>query len=124
VVNLRAWKTPAHAARVEANGWHRDAPYPPMVVKIMIYLSEAGRETGTTEIVQADGARFMASGPCGTFLVFKNLALIHRGAPPARGERLILEVTAAPHLEDDPRPVCAGQNADFPFAPWALLEHA
>ncbi|WP_438027242.1 hypothetical protein [Sorangium sp. So ce233] len=122
IVNLRSWRTFAHAARAEANGWHRDGPYPPMVLKVMVYLSETGPETGTTEIVRDDGARFMASGPPGTFLVFKNFELIHRGVPPSRGERLVLEVTAAPHETDDLRPVCAGQNADFPLSPWAVLE--
>ncbi|WP_437968720.1 hypothetical protein WMF04_05235 [Sorangium sp. So ce260] len=122
VVNLRSWRTFAHAARAEANGWHRDGPYPPMVLKVMIYLSEAGPETGTTELVREDGARFLASGPPGTFLVFKNFELIHRGVPPSRGERLVLEVTMAPHTTDDLRPVCAGQNADFPLSPWTVLE--
>ncbi|MGK3966756.1 hypothetical protein WMF38_21590 [Sorangium sp. So ce118] len=122
VVNLRSWRTFAHAARAEANGWHRDGPYPPVVLKVMIYLSEAGPETGTTEVVREDGARFVASGPPGTFLVFKNFELIHRGVPPSRGERLVLEVTVAPHEKDDLRPVCAGQNADFPLSPWTVLE--
>ncbi|WP_437725554.1 hypothetical protein [Sorangium sp. So ce861] len=122
VVNLRSWRTFAHAARAEANGWHRDGPYPPMVLKAMIYLSEVGPETGSTEVVREDGARFLASGPPGTFLVFKNFELIHRGVPPSRGERLVLEVTLAPHATDDLRPVCAGQNADFPLSPWTVLE--
>ncbi|WP_437653481.1 hypothetical protein [Sorangium sp. So ce1182] len=72
--------------------------------------------------MREDGSRFAASGPPGTFLVFKNFELIHRGVPPSRGERLVLEVTVAPHEKDDLRPVCAGQNADFPLSPWTILE--
>ena len=123
VVNLRAWRTAAHADRIEANGWHRDEPYPEMVRKVLVYLSPASATTGTTEILHDTGERSIVVGPPGTFLVFKNLELIHRGVPPTTGERLILEITVAPHLVDDLRPVCAGQNADFPLLPWMPLEH-
>jgi hypothetical protein len=122
LVNLRSWRTPSNAGAVESNGWHRDAPYPPMVLKIMVYLSEASPETGTTEVVQPDGSRTIALGPAGTFMVFKNFELTHRGVPPMRGERLVLEVTVAPHTEDVQRPVHAGQNADFPLSPWTFVE--
>ena len=122
VVNLRAWKTRSSAARVEANGWHRDEPYPPMVLKILLYLTEAGPELGTTEVVLPDGSRACAAGPPGTFQIFENFALLHRGAPPRHGERWAVEITAAPYHRDDLRPVCAGQNADFPFDPQLPLE--
>lgn len=122
VVNVRAWKTLARAARAEANGWHRDEPYPPGVLKVLLYVTEAGPETGTTEVVQPDGTRSIAVGPPGTFQIFENFARLHRGVPPSRGERWAVEITVAPHFYDDLRPVCAGQNADFPLAPDLRLE--
>jgi hypothetical protein len=122
VVNLRCWRTPANAAREETNAWHTDELFPPEVLKVMIYLTPAGAETGTTELVLEDGTRVMAEGPPGTYLLFKNLERTHRGVPPRVGARLVLEVTVAPWPENDVRPVCAGLNAEFPFVPWAAVE--
>ncbi|MGL5863485.1 MAG: methyltransferase domain-containing protein [Phycicoccus sp.] len=122
IVNVRAWRTEAKARRVEANGWHRDEPYPPEVLKVIVYLTDAGPDTGTTELVHADGSHSIVVGPAGTFLAFQNSELVHRGVPPAHGARAILEVTVTPHPTRDLRPVCAGQNADFPYSPWLALE--
>ncbi|MGL4745834.1 MAG: methyltransferase domain-containing protein [Dermatophilaceae bacterium] len=122
IVNVRAWRTEAHARRVEANGWHRDEPYPPEVLKVIVYLTDAGPHTGTTELVHTDGSHSIVVGPAGTFLAFQNSELVHRGVPPAHGTRAILEVTVTPHPTRDLRPVCAGQNADFPYSPWLALE--
>jgi hypothetical protein len=122
IVNVRSWRTEANASRVEANGWHRDEPYPAAVLKVIVYLTEAGPETGSTEVVHTDGTHSFVVGPAGTFLVFQNAELVHRGTPPVRETRAILEVTVTPHPTRDLRPVCAGQNADFPFSPWLPLE--
>jgi hypothetical protein len=121
VVNVRGWRTLTSAAPVEANGWHRDEPYPPSVLKVLLYLGAAGPDSGTTEVVRDDGSKVCAEGPAGTFQIFRNFELLHRGVPPRRGDRWALEITVAPHPHDDLRPVCAGQNADFPLSPWLDL---
>lgn len=122
IVNVRAWRTHSKARRVEANGWHRDEPYPAVILKVIVYLTAAGPETGSTEVVHTDGTHSFSSGPAGTFLAFQNSELVHRGTPPVKGTREILEVTVTPHPVRDLRPVCAGQNADFPISPWLPLD--
>lgn len=124
VVNLRCWKTLAGAVREETNGWHTDELFPPEVLKVMVYLTPAGAETGTTELVLDEGERVMAEGPPGTYLLFKNLERTHRGVPPRVGTRLVLELTVAPWPENEGRLVCAGLNAEFPLIPWAPVEEA
>lgn len=122
VINVRCWKTPADAAREETNGWHTDELFPPEVLKVMIYLTPAGPQTGTTELALEDGSRVVAEGPPGTYMLFKNFERTHRGVPPRAGARWVLELTVAPWPEDDLRPFHAGLNAEFPLVPWAPVE--
>lgn len=115
VVNLRLWNlTQSSAADAAANAWHRDG-LPPLIMKLMIYLTAPSVETGTTQVKRPDESVVTLEGPRGSFILFDNNGLLHRGIPPARPtKRTVLEITFMPALISDFSPVYAGVNAQFP----------
>jgi hypothetical protein len=117
VVNTRCWKTPAGASESGPNAWHADG-FPLASPKLMIYVTGAGPTLGTTEIKALDGEIITVEGPPGTWVLFRNGDLQHRGIGPKTGERIIVELTLAPALRFDPWPVYAGLNAKYPQRPW------
>lgn len=118
VVNVRCWKTRPSAKQIGANSWHTDG-FPPSVLKIMVYPFGASVETGTTEMFLGDGSLLSLEGPPGTWVLFKNSQLSHRGIAPNNGDRLVVEITLMPSLRSDMRPVFAGSNAQYPRSPWS-----
>lgn len=120
VVNVRVWRTPPTALAWGPGDWHTDG-FPPAVLKLMIYLRGASAELGSTELELADGRTQVVSGPPGTWLIFKNSELRHRGLAPRTDERLLAEVTLTPWWVTDVRPVIAGLNAQYPVVPWQSL---
>jgi hypothetical protein len=117
VVNTRCWKTPAGASEDGPNSWHRDG-FPQASPKLMVYVTGAGPTVGTTEIKTLDGGTVLIEGPPGTWVLFRNGDLEHRGIGPKTGERIIVELTLSPTLRFDPHPVFAGLNAKYPRRPW------
>ena len=117
VVNTRCWKTPAGASESGPNAWHADG-FPAAAPKLMVYVSGAGPEIGTTEIKTLDGGVVVVNGPPGAWVLFRNGDLQHRGIAPRTGQRVILELTLSPSLRFDPHPVFAGLNAKYPRRPW------
>ncbi len=117
VVNVRCWKTHPKAIQMGPTAWHTDG-FPQVVFKVMVYLSGAGWELGTTEIQLNDCSTIHVKGPPGCWILFKNSKLLHRGIAPRQGERLILEITGVPSLRNDLRPIYAGLNALYPRFPW------
>lgn len=119
VVNVRMWSTaPSSGKEAGANSWHRDG-FPQGALKIMVYLTPASRENGTTEVQLEDGKSIVLEGPAGTIMLFDN-NLLHRGVPPTseRPDRIVMEVTVIPALFSRLSPVFAGLNAQFPKYPW------
>jgi len=117
VVNTITQKTPASVIEAGPNDWHLDA-FPLNALKILIYLTGAGPEIGTTELELEDGSKKMVEGPPGTWLLFNNSELLHRGIAPTKGERIIIQLTIAPSLTHDLQPIFPGLNARHPLAPW------
>jgi tetratricopeptide (TPR) repeat protein len=118
VVNVRCFKTHSWAVETGPNEWHTDG-FPLCVKKFLIYLSEVGAEKGTTELKFSDGSIASVTGPDGTWLLFRNSEILHRGVAPIHGERFALEITIVPSLINDQRPVCPGLNANYPKLPWS-----
>ncbi|MDO8794121.1 MAG: methyltransferase domain-containing protein [Vicinamibacterales bacterium] len=118
VVNTRVLETLAGAEVMGPNAWHGDG-FPPDMLKVMLYLSPAGRESGTTELRLPDGSSLVVEGPAGTWVLFRNSVLIHRGLPPLSGSRLAVETTLVPALRRSVAPVFAGLNATYPEYPWS-----
>lgn len=117
VVNTRILETLPDAKIMGPNAWHGDG-FPPELLKVMLYLSAPGGETGTTEFQLGDRTRII-EGPAGTWVLFRNSTLIHRGVPPVRESRLAIEVTLMPALRRRTAPVFAGLNATYPEYPWS-----
>jgi hypothetical protein len=125
IVNLRFWDTlPNSAADAGANDWHMDG-FPEGVLKVMVYLTAASLENGTTEVRLPDGQTLPVEGPPGTILLFDN-NLMHRGVPPLQkgAVRTVMEVTIIPALMSRFDPVFAGLNGQFPSDPWSVRSRA
>lgn len=119
IVNTRILETLPDAAIMGPNAWHGDG-FPPDLLKVMLYLSPAGPDCGTTEF-QLDGGRTsVIEGPPGTWVLFRNSTLIHRGVPPRTGTRLAVEITLMPAWRRSTEPVFAGLNATYPDYPWSV----
>lgn len=117
VLNIRCPLTRAVEMDTEYYGWHTDG-CPWDILKFMIYLTPAGEETGTMAYKDHDGAVRYLEGPPGSWFMFKNSVLTHRGVPPRSGERLVIEVTFAPALRHDQYPACGGSTGQYPKFPW------
>ena len=121
VINLRGWRSYPGATQGSIT-WHRDGFWR-NIHKIMVYLTETGDGLGSTELVLEDGTIVKVSGPSGTFLLFPPDQLTHRGIPPERGPRLMVEFTIAPAFETDTTPFFAGYGARTPLNPWEQHVH-
>jgi SAM-dependent methyltransferase len=119
VLNLRVLQTLSSAAMMGPNTWHGDG-FPPQILKAMVYLTAADRRSGTTEFQREDGSTFAMEGPPGTWVLFRNSRLIHRGIPPAENYRTAVEITLSPALTFALRPLVGGLNATYPEYPWSL----
>lgn len=117
VVNTRILETLPSAEIMGPNAWHGDG-FPPELLKVMLYLTAPGPETGTTEFQRGDQTEII-EGPPGTWVLFRNSTLIHRGVPPVRDTRLAVEVTLMPAWKRRTVPVFAGLNATYPEYPWS-----
>jgi hypothetical protein len=117
IFNVKCWRTSPGAAAVGMNAWHTDC-MPLASLKIMLYATGASKTVGTTELELSDGSTKEIEGPAGTWLLFKNNEIRHRGIAPGCGSRTILELTIGPALLQQYRPVFAGTNAMYPFFPW------
>ena len=119
VVNVRFWKTPPAALEKGPNHWHKDG-MPREIMKLLLYFSDVSIERGSTEIILKDDTHHVVEGPAGTWVLFLNSSLLHRGMAPKSGERIICEVTLVPAYHNDFLPVFSGQNAQFPLFPWSV----
>lgn len=116
IVNVRVWETLAKSNQEGPTGWHTDC-MPPSLLKVMIYPYGANEEIGTTELQLSNGSSIVNGDP-GTWIVFKNSEIVHRGRPPKNGKRLVIEISLLPSLTYDLDAICGGLNGRFPKLPW------
>jgi len=116
-VNVRHWSTQQSKESYGANRWHTDG-MPNSIRKIMIYPQEVSVLTGTTEIQKKNGENYTVEGEAGTWLLFDNSILLHRGIPPPKGSRHVLEITIAPSFRGGGIAFFAGNNGQYPQFPW------
>ena len=122
VVNVRVSATLPQAKEAGPNEWHLDGMHF-SVWKMMIYPRGVGGGKGTTEL-DLGTEKFSIEGGPGTWLIFKNSEVLHRGVPPKSNERLIVEVAIVPALVSDMFPRCGGLNARYPKLPWQYPQTA
>lgn len=116
IASVRAWKTLPSHGETGPNSWHTDG-CPFSALKIMYYPRGVSPEKGTVELQFPDGI-YSLEEEAGTWMLFKNSEILHRGRPPQVGERIAVEITILPSLTYDLAPICAGQNARHPILPW------
>jgi hypothetical protein len=98
--------------------WHRDG-CPPGVFRTIIYLTDVDADSGPFEYQDDAGQVHSISGPAGTMLVFDADRWLHRGSPPKRSERRVLDFVVAPRLPDQPlRILWPGFNNHWPGDPF------
>ena len=116
-VNVRAWSTPPKAVSFGMYAWHMDG-HVPEIFKIMIYLTPLSDDTGAIDFrIGQEIIRHRSSEP-GGWVLFRNSAIEHRGAPGERSERLAVEITLSRAAAFDVRLRFPGLNAHWPLAPW------
>jgi hypothetical protein len=116
IVHTRVLETLPEAVAMGPNAWHGDG-FPVDILKVMAYFTAAGPESGTTELQLADGSSYVVEGPPGTWLLFKNSEIVHRGIPPTQAPRLAVELTLVPALRSNLDPCFAGLNSTYPEHP-------
>lgn len=122
VLNTRIWNTPAVSTNVERKGslaWHLDG-MPRDMVKLLIYLTDLSTETGSVEWKISENETTTLKGPAGSWLLFQNSGVIHRGIPPIKPgtHRTMLEFTITPSASNNQTVVHGGNNARHPWRFW------
>jgi hypothetical protein len=119
IVQTRFWETKPGGEGVGTNSWHTDG-FPSDALKILSFFSDVDEMKGTTQFKRVDGTIRTFRGRAGKWMLFRNSLLSHSGLPPAAGNanRLTVEITLAPSLLTDTRPVFAGVNGHYPYVPW------
>jgi hypothetical protein len=122
VVQARYWEVRPGGEGVGTNSWHTDG-FPLDALKILSFFSEVDETKGSTQFKQVDGTVRTFRGPAGKWILFRNSVVQHCGLPPIGGSsnRLTVEITLAPSLVTDARPVFAGVNGHYPYVPWQGL---
>jgi hypothetical protein len=117
VVAVKSWTTPPGKPPVDMYGWHGD-DWVGELFKIMIYLNPMTRQNGGLEIFSRGRPMFLESPDPGTWVLFRNSDLLHRGVPGSDFTRSVIEVSLSRALKFDLRLRFPGLNAHWPELPW------
>lgn len=111
IVNCRSLQSLPHEGQgVGPQSFHHDG-CPPGLYRALIYLTDVDEDTGAFEYQDADGKPVKAVGPAGTLLFFDANRLLHRGSPPRKGKRQVIDLCVAVRSERmPPRVLWAGMN--------------
>lgn len=120
IINVRSWKTKKNVGNYAANAWHSDQ-FARGTFKLMIYLEAPNLKNGTT-ILKYKNKEIPVVGEKGTWLLFDNNNLIHKGeAGTGKLIRTIIELTISVSFKKQEQIVVAGANALYPFYPIGKL---
>lgn len=111
IINCRPLQSIPHEGQgVGPQSYHHDG-CPPGLYRALIYLTDVDEDTGAFEYQDANGKPVKAIGPAGTMLFFDANRLLHRGSPPRKGKRQVIDlcVTVRPERMP-PRVMWAGMN--------------
>ncbi len=125
VINVKAQESVINPTEsVGPNYCHLDA-FPVQIHKVLVYLTEAGKFTGTTSFpleppthlgTESQECRTV-KGPPGTFMLFNPNILHHQGISGKEGRKVILEITICPAYETEINPTFNGTNSRHPITP-------
>jgi len=125
VINIKVQESCTNPRfKMGPNRLHTDG-FPKKIYKALVYLTEASEKTGNTLLCfrkskkykKAHGADAYVMGPPGTFLFFNPNNIAHKGLPPEKGRKVILEVTICPAYETEINPTFNGTNSRHPIIP-------
>jgi hypothetical protein len=117
VVNTNIWVETESDKPSGDREWHCDR-FARGALKILVYLSGASREVGTTEVAPKGKSRMVAEGPPGTWMFFENNRLWHRAIVARQGDRYVLQITLSPAFKSDPITRTQAPDAHYPKLPW------
>lgn len=119
VVACKLWKgKESSIPEFGAQQWHSDG-FNNAIKKILVYVSPPSKDSGTTLIQLDNGETTAIEGPAGTWLLFNNSEIIHKGT--RSSERKVVELTISRCIE---KPASAemvskgGYCALYPELPW------
>lgn len=117
ILHVRSWIA-SHGAENGPYGWHTDA-MPEQMLKLMIYCNEMGGDYGGLEVDTGGGKTQEITGPAGTWVLFYNSLLLHRGIPPRKPglHRTAMEITLVPWVRFALHPRSLGVNGKHPAFP-------
>ena len=117
---VRIWTTNSKAKPSHMYGWHTDG-MPHEIFKIMIYFNPLNDNNGSLEINYNSNKKKFKSNAPGSWILFKNSLVFHRGIPPKNNSkkyRIACEVTISRAFKYMLMPRYAGNTAHWPIAPW------
>ncbi len=127
VINIKAQESCTNPRfKMGPNKLHTDG-FPNKIYKALVYLTEASAETGNTLLSLRKSKDYKKDnkhvadayvmGPPGTFLFFNPNTVAHKGIPPEKGRKVILEITICPAYETEINPTFNGTNSRHPLRP-------
>ena len=119
VLMTRFWETKSNTLKENMYGWHADG-MPHQFFKIMLYFGKMSSEHGSLGIKFNGEDLVLKSNAPGSWVLFKNSSIFHRGIPPSdnKNVRLACEVTISRSFEYQILPTYSGNNAHWPILPW------
>ena len=116
----RFWETESTAEKENMYSWHTDG-MPHEFFKIMLYFNSLNLDNGSLQLKENDEEIVLESDNPGSFVLFKNSMIFHKGLPPKTSniKRYACEVTICRSFDFFIMSTNAGNNAHYPIAPWA-----
>jgi len=111
ILNVRVWTTPPHSTISQMYSWHMDG-MPDQIFKIMVYFTPMDAAHGGLETLKGP-----LLGPAGTWVLFWNSKIDHRGKAGASRIRASAEITLCRSVRYDLVLHQPGINAHWPERP-------
>jgi len=111
ILNCRLLQSLPHEDQgIGPQSYHHDG-CPPGLYRALIYLTDVDEDSGAFEYQDNEGKPVKVTGPAGTLLFFDANRLLHRGSPPRKGKRQVIDlcVTVRPERMA-PRVMWSGMN--------------
>lgn len=117
IVSSHIWSLNAGPRRYQ---WHLDW-WPVALKKLFIYPSGIDESKGSTAFRLKSGEEKVIQGPPGTWVIFENSAVAHKGVESLIQARPTIAISIAPSFRTDIRLFDAGTNSGYPWFPAEYL---
>lgn len=113
IVSSHIWSLNPGSRRYQ---WHLDC-WPIALKKLFIYPSGADENLGSTAFRLKSGGEKILEGPPGTWMIFENSTVEHKGVESLTRPRPTIAISIAPSFRTDIRLLDAGTNSGYPWFP-------